>query len=323
MTLSAAEVDAIGTTLQAAFEPHAGGSVTPVLEEFGWTDMLSAEAAVAVPLVFELLGSSGTTSRALSDVMLHGLGSVPGHPTTVVIPTADDEAQAAGRMVGAAVAVDGVCLEDPGPGPAALAVRTEGGVAVAVVSPEELRVRDVGGADLWVGLRRVEGSARCLELLPPEVAAPAWASAIAWGRRALAAQLVGVVDASLRLATEHATNRFQFKRPVGTFQAVQHRLADVLIALEAARAALAAAGERPDPLPAMVAKSLAGVAAQTAAANCLQVLAGVGFTWEHPLHRYHKRGLVLDRLLGSSAYLPGAIGEVLIRLGEAPRLVEL
>jgi alkylation response protein AidB-like acyl-CoA dehydrogenase len=86
---------------------------------------------------------------------------------------------------------------------------------------------------------------------------------------------------------------------------------------------VSAAAEQVEPLSAMVAKSTAGTAARVAAANCLQVIAGTGFTWEHPLHRFQKRGLVLDRLLGSADHLPNAIGEELIRRGRAPRLVHL
>ena len=73
----------------------------------------------------------------------------------------------------------------------------------------------------------------------------------------------------------------------------------------------------------MVAKSMAGRAASVAAANALQVLAGIGFTWEHPFHRFHKRGIVLDRLLGSSRDLPAEIGARLAALGEIPTLVTL
>jgi alkylation response protein AidB-like acyl-CoA dehydrogenase len=324
MTISEADLEEISSTLRAALAPHDGGSATPVLTGFGWADLLAADPGAAVPLVFEALGSSGASARALSDVMLHALGSPPGGPTAVVIPVADGEAQAAGRLDGGRLEVDGVCVEEPGPGPVVVAVAAEvgGDVRLAVVPSGTLTVREVEGADPWLGLRRVQGQTMSFDLLPVE-RSPSWRQAVAWGRVALAAQLVGVVDTSLRLATDHARTRVQFGRPVGTFQAVQHRLADVLIALEGARATVGAASEHGEGLAAMVAKSTAGVAARVAAANCLQVIAGMGFTWEHPLHRYQKRGLVLDRLLGSSDYLPGAIGDTLVRLGEAPRLVEL
>jgi hypothetical protein len=318
------ETDVITTTLRAAFEGHAGGSVTGVLDDFGWTDLLRADAGTAVRLVFELLGATGTTAPALSDVMRHGLGPLPAVPSGVLVTAGADPRQAAGRLAGGVIAVDGLCVGDPGGGSFAVGVAdADGSCGVGLVGAEGLEVSEVRGLDPWLGLRRVRGSALAFELLPDEAGRPAWASALAWGRLALAAQLVGVVEASLRLATGHAKDRVQFGRPVGTFQAVQHRLADVLVALEAARAAVDVAAERGDELSALVAKSLAGAAASVAGANCLQVLGGVGFTWEHPLHRFQKRGLVLDRLLGSSAELPAVIGRVLTRIGEAPRLAEL
>jgi alkylation response protein AidB-like acyl-CoA dehydrogenase len=73
----------------------------------------------------------------------------------------------------------------------------------------------------------------------------------------------------------------------------------------------------------MLAKSLAGRAARIAATQCQQVLAGVGFTAEHPFHRYLARTVVLDRVLGSAAELPAQIGAELAAAGAIPRLAEL
>jgi alkylation response protein AidB-like acyl-CoA dehydrogenase len=72
-----------------------------------------------------------------------------------------------------------------------------------------------------------------------------------------------------------------------------------------------------------LAKSLAGRAARIAATHCQQVLGGIGFTAEHPFHRYLARALVLDSILGSATELPAAIGAHLISAGTIPRLVEL
>lgn len=72
-----------------------------------------------------------------------------------------------------------------------------------------------------------------------------------------------------------------------------------------------------------MAKSLAGRAARIAATQCQQVLAGIGFTAEHPFHRFLARALVLDSVLGSATELPAAIGAHLISAGTIPRLVDL
>jgi len=127
----------------------------------------------------------------------------------------------------------------------------------------------------------------------------------------------------IELATEHARTRVQFGQPVGSFQAVRHRLAEALVSREGAAAAVELSWDADDePLAAMLGKSLAGRSARITATHCQQVLAGVGFTAEHPFHRFLKRALVLDLLLGSAAELPAQIGARLAANG-VPRLVEL
>ncbi|WP_210588527.1 acyl-CoA dehydrogenase family protein [Streptomyces sp. GESEQ-35] len=140
------------------------------------------------------------------------------------------------------------------------------------------------------------------------------------GRRALGWWLVGTGRAMLTLARTHAVNRVQFGRPLAAFQAVRHRLAETLVALEGAEATLVAAE---DPFGSLLAKAAAGRAALTAARHCQQVLGGIGFTAEHPLHRHVRRALVLDGLLGSSRELTREAGALLRSEGSAPRLVHL
>lgn len=152
---------------------------------------------------------------------------------------------------------------------------------------------------------------------------------LAAGRRALGWWLVGTSRTMLALARTHALDRIQFGRPVASFQAVRHRLAETLVAIEAAEAALAATTDRDednidaDDLGALLAKAAAGQAALTAARHCQQVLGGIGFTAEHDLHRHIRRVLVLDGLLGSSRELTRAAGAMLRTTGVTPRLVDL
>jgi alkylation response protein AidB-like acyl-CoA dehydrogenase len=151
----------------------------------------------------------------------------------------------------------------------------------------------------------------------------AWDDALVAGRRALATELVATGRVMLRLAREHALERVQFGRPIAQFQAVRHRLAETYVALEAADAAVTSAWDAPGPLTAMLAKSLAGRGTSVAARHCQQVLAGIGFTSEHAFHRYAKRALVLDGLLGSSTRLPQEIGSTLLATRHVPRLLDL
>ncbi|WP_370485762.1 acyl-CoA dehydrogenase family protein [Mycobacterium sp. pUA109] len=146
---------------------------------------------------------------------------------------------------------------------------------------------------------------------------------LAAGRRALGWWLVGTSRAMLSLARQHAVDRVQFGKPIAGFQAVRHRLAETLVAIEGAAATLHAAADEPDELASLLAKAAAGQAALTAARHCQQVLGGIGFTDEHELHRHVKRALLLDGLLGSARELTREAGAQLRARGSAPRLVQL
>jgi hypothetical protein len=143
---------------------------------------------------------------------------------------------------------------------------------------------------------------------------------LAAGRRALGWWLAGTSRAMLSLARSHVLDRRQFGRSLASFQAVRHRLAETLVAIEGAEAALLTADT---DLGSLLGKAAAGQAALTAARHCQQVLGGIGFTAEHHLHRHIKRTLVLDGLLGSTQDLIREAGAHLRKEGSAPRLVQL
>jgi alkylation response protein AidB-like acyl-CoA dehydrogenase len=119
----------------------------------------------------------------------------------------------------------------------------------------------------------------------------------------LAAEAVGVAQRAMEMGVQHASEREQFGRRIGVYQAVSHRLADVFVAVEGARslaywAAWAVANESDDVDAAVAAaKAAASEAAVEACEAAIQVHGGIGFTWEHPLHRFYKRAL------GTSAWL--------------------
>ena len=122
----------------------------------------------------------------------------------------------------------------------------------------------------------------------------------------LAAEAVGVAQWCVETASEYAKVREQFGRPIGQFQGVKHKCADMLAQTELARAAAwdaARAAEEPDvaPLTAAAAASLAVDAAYRAAKDCIQVHGGIGFTWEHDAHLYLKRATTTRQLLGPTS----------------------
>ncbi len=116
----------------------------------------------------------------------------------------------------------------------------------------------------------------------------------------------------------------QFGRPIASFQAVRHRLAEALVAVEALDATLRRG--RPTsrtPLTAALAKATAGRTARTVAAHCQQVLAGIGFTTDHPFHRFLKRTMLLDGLFGSADDIALDLGRQLLAARRVPTLIEL
>ncbi|QQM38707.1 acyl-CoA dehydrogenase family protein [Streptomyces liliifuscus] len=125
---------------------------------------------------------------------------------------------------------------------------------------------------------------------------------------ALAAEQVGVASRALDMAVEYARVRQQFGRPIGSFQAVKHLLADVLLEVESARAAahyalLAAENEDPElPAVASLAKAFCSDACLQATEQNIQVHGGIGFTWEHPAHLYLKRAKTSQLLFGDPTY---------------------
>jgi alkylation response protein AidB-like acyl-CoA dehydrogenase len=131
----------------------------------------------------------------------------------------------------------------------------------------------------------------------------------------LALEAVGVGSRALELAIEYATSREQFGRIVGTYQAVSHPLAASYTDLELARslawwAAWCVADEEPGtPAAAAAAKSEAADAAVAACERAIQALGGIGFTWEHVLHRLYKRALGIQSLEAASAQLRAEVAD--------------
>jgi alkylation response protein AidB-like acyl-CoA dehydrogenase len=137
----------------------------------------------------------------------------------------------------------------------------------------------------------------------------------------LANESVGAAQACLDLAVDYAKVRRQFDRPIGSFQAVQHMCADMMVAVESARSAAWYAAWACDSgadnlrLAARTAKATASDALMLSAGQSIQVHGGIGFTWEHDAHLYFKRARSSLTLLGSPTDHREAVATVL--LGDA------
>lgn len=142
------------------------------------------------------------------------------------------------------------------------------------------------------------------------------------GRSAAAAVLNGVSRRLVDESVDYAKERQQFGRPIGSFQAVKHLLAEAVAGVETARpaawAALAdtASGAEARHYAAAVAKSSANSAATTASYHALQVHGGIGFTWEHHLHIWLKRGKALEELYGAANELDRELGSLVLEAGD-------
>jgi alkylation response protein AidB-like acyl-CoA dehydrogenase len=122
-----------------------------------------------------------------------------------------------------------------------------------------------------------------------------------------AADSLGVAQRAMEMAVGYAKERKQFGRPIGTYQAVSHACAQMLLEAESARSAVYwaawALDHEPEtaPLAVACAKAYAGDAGRRVPRAALQVHGGIGFTWEHDLHFFLKRGEANAHLYGSSS----------------------
>jgi alkylation response protein AidB-like acyl-CoA dehydrogenase len=127
-------------------------------------------------------------------------------------------------------------------------------------------------------------------------------------RIALAAEQVGAAEMCLDLSVEYAKVRKQFGRPIGSFQAIKHKCADMLTMIESARSAafyasaLAGQGESDLEEAAAAAKAFCSDTLFHCAAENIQIHGGIGFTWEHPAHMYFKRAKASEILLGDPSF---------------------
>jgi len=161
------------------------------------------------------------------------------------------------------------------------------------------------GSDLDPTRRSVEATATGVSVDPDDVLPGAAVRAVALARTLGAAEAVGVSSACVDLAVEYAKQRVQFGRTIGTFQAIKHHCADMLVAAELATAVVwdaaraAQNGGDEFSLVAAMAATLAFAPAVHNAQMNIQVHGGIGFTWEHDAHLYVRRALVLNAVLGT------------------------
>jgi len=142
----------------------------------------------------------------------------------------------------------------------------------------------------------------------PDKAWPRLKRALEWATSALCAEMVGGVQKVLETSTEYAKTRHQFGKPIGIYQAVSHKLADMLVLSESGRSATYYAAwtvdaDAPDrSLASSMAKAYVSDAYRKVAGDGIQVHGGIGFTWEHDMHLYFKRAKSSEVTLGDATF---------------------
>jgi Acyl-CoA dehydrogenase, C-terminal domain len=301
------------------------------LARFGWFSLFDDEPGTATRLLFRQCGIHATDICGLTLVMGRVLGvpastHVDDEARTALVLPAPGSAACPGRSLESIhdVSVDGVVLGG----------HADRFLVMADVAGQQLfgewtapagAVQPLGGLDPDLGLRRVQGRGAFTPTQPDTTLGPleAWQQAVAVGRLGLASELTAIGDRVLRASVDYVTTRRQFGRALGSFQAVQHHLAEAEVDLAVARSAVLEAADHTGPLEAALAKLLAGRAATRATGRAQQVLGGIGFTWEHRLHRDVRRVIALDTLLGTTAGLEREVGAILQTQSDLPRLASL
>ena len=318
------EVELFERSVRDATERHTADRLDVALAELGWPDALADDPHTAVSILFPVLGAANATSSALDQVVATGLGLRPQTTDAVVLPRPGTWTPP-GDVAGDRLSVRGLGTRAMTRADTAVVMATsdgDGTSTIAIVSVSDLRLRPVEGMDPDYGLVEVTADGiGCASRT--DAPTSTWRDAVALTQLAVTYEILGAARTMLALAREHALDRVQYGRPISRFQAVRHRLADTLVAIESAAAAVDAARQAASPELSVIAKSLAGRAALTAARHSQQVLAGIGFTAEHPFHLYLRRVLLLDQLFGSAHLLTIELGDELLRSRRLPALLPL
>jgi alkylation response protein AidB-like acyl-CoA dehydrogenase len=227
----------------------------------------------------------------------------------------------AAKPVGGGWRLDGVKLFVPdaeGADYTVVAARTRGegeeGISLFLVKgrPKGMTVTQLKTLDMtrrWNEIRfdGVELDADAL-MGAPDKGWPPIKRALEWATAALCAEMVGGAQKVLEASTEYAKTRHQFGKPIGIYQAVSHKLADMLVLSESGRSATYYAAwtvdaDAPDrSLASSMAKAYVSDAYRKVAGDGIQVHGGVGFTWEHDMHLYFKRAKASEVTLGDATY---------------------
>ncbi|HVV08173.1 acyl-CoA dehydrogenase family protein [Amycolatopsis sp.] len=324
-TMDAATAELLTGSLRELFAGSAGREIGPALAALGWAEVVAEDPAGATTLLFTEQGRALASSPALDAVLLAELDRVlpAGHGTRAVLyphPADGDrpstvDGPVRGILLAGLDSVDELVVP----------VRVDGAVALLTADPGGVTTEPVAGFDGGSGWFTVTGRQPSGTPVP---AAREWERAVAAGRRALAAEIAGVCQAALDLAVAHTSARVQYGRPIASFQAVRHRLAEAHVAINDIASMLDAAwpvagNADGGAWAAALTKLRAGRAQAEVMRHGVQVLGAMGLTSESAMHSYVTRAGALDALLGGHRLLSETTGRALLAGAPADPVVEV
>jgi alkylation response protein AidB-like acyl-CoA dehydrogenase len=198
-------------------------------------------------------------------------------------------------------------------------VVVDAGPTVRVIAATDARLRQVGTADFSRRMFEVGIEVQAPADAARDIDDGALAAALERATVALAAEMVGTARRLFDMTLAYAKERIQFDVPIGSFQAIQHKLADTSLTVERATAAVQYASmaldadDRERHRATHVAKAAAGAAATRAAKDGQQIFGGIGYTWEHDLHLFTRHAFGSEHWMGTTDWHHDRLAELLFQ----------
>ena len=282
-------------------------------------------------LASAVAGAPDSADTGVLESLIKGMAAGTLTAAVALAPGISATGPADGDGGGGDLVIDGSCRPVLGGCMADLLILPAGAESWVAVDAADLEISPLDSLDLTRPLAEVSASGlrvpagRVLAGLPPGLV-PSLAAAL------FGAEACGIADWAVETAASYAKVRYQFGRPIGQFQGVKHRCAWMLTAAEqgaaavwdAARAHQETAGDAAGRgFAAAAAATVAVDAGVSCTADCIQVLGGIGYTWEHDAHLYYRRALSLRALLGGSGEWAARAGRLALDGATRPLRVEL
>ena len=319
-------LEMLHSSLRHVLTEDSGASLAKRLDELGWDEVVADDASTAMRTLFEVKGDTLSSADALGPQLSKTLADSTGDEqlaaATIALPSPFGPSTCdAGNGL---LSVEAMTLSSAGLSSVTV-VPIGSTPRLAVIRSENLTMTPFTGMDEWFRAHRLSGDieAHGITWIDDDLAAAAWNAVVAQGRWLLSCELTAIGRHVLVSAAKYTGERVQYGRPIGTFQALQHRLASAHALVVGAGHLAKHAGESGDEWSALVAKAMAGRAAEFACSQAQQCYGAIGFTWEHEFHRYLKRAYTLDRLFGDWRSLEFEIGRRLQGTGVVPHIGSL